>query len=246
MNNGLTAAERLIVAADPMPTQEDQVWAVGEKVLALAKVLKGTGVYIKVNSVLRACGYRFIDQLHDRGVRVFADLKLFDIPKTLEIDGALLRKVNPELLTVACAAGGQSMRALKHELPGAEVLGVTVLTSNDEHDSQAMFSRSTADAVLRFAEIASVAGVDGLISSPAEVEILRKQFGRRLTYNTPAIRPEWSVVAGDDQNPARIMTPARAIRAGADRIVVGRPITEAKDPRAAVMRTLDEIESAMG
>ncbi len=241
----LTAAERLIVAADYKPLDAHPLWWAEDQVLALAENLRGTGVYIKVNSALRASGYSLVNKLHDRGLRVFADLKLYDIPQTLAIDGALLRKVCPELLTTVCSAGVSAMKALKAELPYTEVLGVTVLTSLKDADTKAMFSCSTAEAVLRFAQVGADAKNDGLISSPAEVEVLRAKFGLMMSLNTPAIRPEFAIVAGDDQNPERIMTPAKAIRAGADRLVIGRPITEAQNPRDAVMRTLEEIESVM-
>jgi orotidine-5'-phosphate decarboxylase len=136
------------------------------------------------------------------------------------------------------------MQALKAELPDTEVLGVTVLTSLKDADTQAMFTCSTVEAVMRFAQVAADAKIDGLISSAKEAEMLRAEFGILLSLNTPAIRPTWAIVPGDDQNPDRIMTPAKAIRAGADRIVVGRPIVNAESPYDAVMRTIEEIARA--
>lgn len=242
----LSPASRLIVAADfkPQPLQ-GRLWA-RQQVLALADSLRNTGVYIKVNSALRALGYDLIDEIHARGLKVFADLKFCDIPETLATDGAYLKEVCPELVTVMCSAGVDAMRALAVELPGAEVLGVTALTSLKNEDTQAMFSCSTEEAVLRFAYVAQQAKIDGLISSPREVEMLRAEFELLFSLNTPAIRPTWSIVKGDDQNPDRIMTPEKAIKAGADRIVVGRPIVRSPDPRAAVLRTIEEIERATG
>ncbi len=215
------------------------------QVLGLADCLKGTGVYFKVNSALRACGYDLIGEIQSRGLRVFADLKLCDIKETLSIDGVLLKEAKPELLTVMCVAGITAMHALKAELPDTEVLGVTVLTSLTNEDTDAMFTCSTEEAVMRFAKVAAKAKIDGLISSPKEVEALRAEFGILLSLNTPAIRPTWSIVPGDDQNPERIMTPAKAIEAGADRIVVGRPIVTSNNPYDAVMRTIEEIASVM-
>src|SRR3989344_4468053 len=245
----ITPAERLIVAADfkppgkPVAFENYRLW-VTFKVLSLADQLKGTGVYLKVNSALRACGYDLIDKIHERNLRVFADLKLFDIGETLSTDGVLLRETKPELLTTVCVAGIIAMQALKTELPDTEVLGVTVLTSLTDTDTQAMFTCSTEEAVARFAQIAVDAKIDGLISSPKEVEILRAKFGIVLSLNTPAIRPTWAIVPGDDQNPDRIMTPAKAIKAGADRIVVGRPLIQAANAYDAVMRTIEEITEA--
>jgi orotidine-5'-phosphate decarboxylase len=247
----LTPAERLIVAADFKPDASvvgccsRRDW-VRLQVLSLANKLKGTGVCLKVNSALRVCGYDLIDQIHLFGLRVFADLKLFDIGETLSTDGVFLREAKPEMLTVACVAGVTAMKALKAELPDTEVLGVTVLTSLYDADTQAMFTCSTEEAVMRFAQVGADAKIDGLISSPKEVEVLRARFGILLSLNTPAIRPAWSVVKGDDQNQKRVMTPADAITAGADKIVVGRPIIQAEKPYDAVMRTIEEIASAVG
>lgn len=243
----LTPAERLIVAADfkPDPKKgENRNWA-RRRVLMLADELHGTGVCIKMNSILRACGYHLITEIHNRGLRVFADLKFIDINETLATDGVLLREFCPEFVTVVCVAGVATMQALKAELPDTEVLGITVLTSLTNDDTQAMFTCSTEEAVLRFAQVAADAKIDGLISSPKEAEMLRAKFGEVLSINTPAIRPVWAIVPGDDQNPERIMTPVKAIRAGADRIVVGQPIVQAANKRDAVMRTIDEIASAM-
>jgi orotidine-5'-phosphate decarboxylase len=247
----LRLEERLIVAADFKPAESDEGNqekgrdSIRREVLMLAERLYGTGVCLKVNSALRACGYDLIRQIHDRELSVFADLKLFDIDATLAIDGALLRAAKPELLTVVCAAGISAMKALKAELPGTKVLGVTALTSLKDADTQMMFFCSIEDAVRRFAAVASIAKIDGLICSPKEAKMLRAKFGILLSLNTPAIRPAWAPVPNDDQNPERIMTPAKAIKAGADRIIVGRPITKADNPREAVMRTLEEISSAL-
>lgn len=247
----LTPNERLIVAADFLPRhgQGNPILDVEKQILALAESLQGTGVYLKVNSALRACGYGLIGKIHGYGLRVFADLKLYDIGETLSTDGTLLRgyhgEGSPEILTTVCTAGIKAMEMLKAELPHTEVLGVTVLTSLKTEDTQAMFTCGTEEAVLRFAQVAADAKIDGLISSPAEAAALRAKFGILLSLNTPAIRPLWAIVEGDDQNPDRIMTPAKAICSGADRIVVGRPITRSKNPREAVLRTIDEIASAI-
>ncbi len=243
----LTPAQRLIVAADfkPRPEFGQGPADVRSQILTLAESLKGTGVVLKVNSALRACGYSLIEDIHRYGLEVFADLKLFDIGETLATDGVLLRQYKPELLTTVCGAGVAAMRALKTELPDTEVLGVTVLTSLKDADTQAMFTCSTEEAVMRLAHQAAGAAIDGLICSPKEVEVLRAKFGVALSLNTPAIRPLWAIVPSDDQNPERIMTPAKAIKAGADRIVVGRPILKAENRYDAVMRTIDEIAAAV-
>lgn len=236
----LKPQDRLIVAADYDPGDggREQVKA---KVLSLTKALKGTGVYIKVNSALRLDGYGLIDEIKSQGLRVFADLKLFDISATLKIDGRLLAlEEAPEILTTVCGVGRSSIKALRAELPETEILGVTVLTSLGEAEVKEMTSRSSQEAVLQFAKIGAEAGVDGLVASGLEVEALRAKFPS-LTLNTPGIRPKWAMVPGDDQ--ARVVTPGQAIKSGADRVVVGRPITTARDPYRAVMYTLAELST---
>lgn len=237
-------SERLIVAADYDPRKEGGMKAVREKVLALAQSLKGLNVVVKVNSVLRASGYELIAGIHDLGLQIFADLKLIDIPNTMETDGAMLAEYHPEFLTVMCCAGIDGMSVVQKAVGSkTKVLGVTVLTSLDEEECQAIFTCSTKAGVLRFARMAQLAGLRDLILSPEEAEMLKKRRELVLSLNTPGIRPVWSLVQGDDQ--ARIMTPGKAILAGVDRLVIGRPITGAKDPRDAAKRTLEEIEEAL-
>jgi len=235
---------RLIVAADFSPKDFGGRVGVEKKVIDLARDLRGTGVYIKINSVLRSSGYDLIAKLHDQGVKVFADLKLVDIPNTMKTDGEMLAELQPDIVTVMCCAGVDGMCAVQKTLgKKTEVLGVTVLTSLNEEECQAIFTCSTKAGVLKFARMAQLAGLEGLILSPKEVDILTKRFEITLGLNTPGIRPEWSIVEGDDQS--RILTPYKAIASGAKRLVIGRPITQAKNPREAVLRTLDEIQEAV-
>ncbi len=243
---GLPGADRLIVAADFKPALEHgRRKEVEDKVMSLAKSLRDTGVIIKVNSALRSAGYDLITRIRSYGVRVFADLKLIDIPATLEIDGMLLKEAKPYLVTVMCQAGVKSIRALKAELPNTEILGVTALTHLEDGECQAIFGCSTAqEATKRMAKLGAGAPVGGLISAPTEVEMLKADIDIVLTFNTPGIRPLWHVVQEDDQSPDRVMTPAKAIKAGTTRLVIGRPITQAADPLEAVKRTLDEIVAA--
>ena len=151
----LTPAERLILPADFKP-DKGGIDGTRRKVLALADSVAGTGVIIKVNSALRACGYNLIKDLHDRDVRVMADLKLIDIPETMEIDALTIADYNPELLTVMCCAGIEGMTRVHNNLQSTEVLGVTVLTNLDEEDCQAIFTCSSKAGVLRFARMAQL------------------------------------------------------------------------------------------
>ena len=244
--------ERLIVAADYSPKDFGGIQGVEAQVLTLAKELEGLGVYLKINSVLRACGYSLITKLHDLGLKVFADLKLIDIPNTMATDAEMLLEVNPEILTVMSCAGIDGMNAVQKVLgQTTEVLGVTVLTSLNEEECQSIFTCSTKAGVLKFARMAQLAGLGGLILSPKEVGILNNRRELTLSLNTPGIRPKWSLVEGDDQS--RVLTPERAIANGAERIVMGRPITKAnqnvkglpQNPKEAVLFTLDEIQTGL-
>lgn len=248
MNKELSVAERLIVAADFTPTKLGAS-GVFNDVFSLAKDLKDTGVCIKVNSVLRAFGYSLITGLQDLGLKVFADLKLIDIPNTMETDAKLLKFFQPDILTIMCCAGIDGMSAVQKYLGDkTEVLGVTILTSLNEEECQAIFTCSTKAGVLRFARMAQLAGLGGLILSSQEAELISKRKELLLSINTPGIRPLWSLVEGDDQS--RVLTPTQAIKNGAERIVIGRPILLAcpndkgqpQSPREAVERTLEEIQ----
>ncbi|MEK7079861.1 MAG: orotidine 5'-phosphate decarboxylase / HUMPS family protein, partial [Patescibacteria group bacterium] len=148
----LDLKDRLIIAADfkPSPSSRNPANEVYSQVIQLAKSLRETGVILKVNSALRTCGYSLIADIQLYGLKVFADLKLSDIPATLETDGELLARYNPELLTVMCSTGIESMRGLKRSLTSTEVLGVTVLTSIKERDST-LHGKSIADCVTGYA-----------------------------------------------------------------------------------------------
>ena len=242
----MEAAERLIVAADYDPRKEGGINGVERKVMELAESLRGLGVVIKVNSVLRALGYEHIRTLQCLGLKVFADLKLCDIPQTMEFDAAMLQEYGPNFVTVMCSAGVEGMSRVQAVLgKGTKVLGVTILTSLDEEECQAIFTCSTRAGVLRFARLAQLARLPDLILAPVEAEMLARKQELVLGFNTPNIRPDWSLVKEDDQNRARAMTPAKAIAAGVSRVVIGRPITQAVNPREAAERTLEEIQAAL-
>ncbi|HVM73646.1 MAG TPA: orotidine-5'-phosphate decarboxylase [Candidatus Paceibacterota bacterium] len=240
----LTPAQRVIVAADFKVSDGQSISSIENEVLMLAGQLSGTGVCLKFNSILRACGYHLIQKICDYGLDVFADLKLNDIPNTLQCDGTLLREYKPKFLSVMCPAGIKAIRGLKDELPDTRLLGVTVLTSLDDATTIPMFGGPVKEVVPRFAEIGKAGGVDGLVCSPAEVTELRQRHGDRLLLVTPGIRPSWAPVPKDDQNQERVMTPVEAIQSGADYLVVGRPIIGATDRRTATMRIIEEIAAA--
>lgn len=239
-----TAAERLIVAAD----FAGRASSVRRKVLSLAKELRGLDIYLKVNVALRLCGYDLIHDIHNHGLRCFADLKLCDNSETLAADGECLRVYRPEIVTAMCSAGKSALVSLREALPDTEVSGVTVLTSLNELDCKLAYDYGVAEAARRLALIAiKSAGLKSIVAAATEAEVLRHKYGQDFILNTPAIRPRGLKVENDDQNPLRITTPTDAIRSGAARVrvIVGRPITRASCRRDATMRILDEIDKAI-
>lgn len=216
-----------MVAADFTPDSSGRA-GVRKKVLELADELKGTGVIIKVNSILRACGYDLIAELHELGLRVAADLKLVDIRNTLQTDGALLKEEKPEFVTVMANAWVEGMAALREALPETEVWAVTVLTSLEDKGCDAVYGCSVNDGVLRFARLAKDAGIRSLILSPKEGRVIRNEPEfEGFTLNSPGIRYPWSEDKTDDQ--VRFLTAGKAVgEQKIDRVVVGRPILKAK------------------
>lgn len=181
------------------------------------------------------------------GLPVFLDLKYFDIPNTVAgaIRGAA--GLTPFMLTVHVGGGPAMLRAamaasyrLASQNGGKRpmVIGITVLTSFDEEDIESVGMRPTlAGQVHRLAELALANSLDGVVCSAHEIADLRGSFGDEFKLVVPGIRPAWS--SADDQK--RIVTPAEALRLGADYLVIGRPITRAEDPAAAARRILDEM-----
>ena len=164
------------------------------------------------------------------GVQVFLDLKLHDIPATVAGAARAVAKLRPEIVTVHAAAGTEVIRAAVQAAPGTMIAGVTVLTSLGAGDLESIGMRGPVlDAVRRLSVLAVSAGARALVCSPREVATVRSEVGRDIKLITPGVRP-----AGADRNDqARVATPEEAMRAGADLLVIGRPITGAPDPGAA-------------
>jgi len=195
-------------------------------------------------------GPRAVEAFRALGARVFLDLKLHDIPNTVELAAARAAALGINLLTVHAQGGETMLRAAlagaaggaaKAGVPAPRILAVTVLTSLSDADVQALGYRAPAlEVAMGLADVAARAGVGGLVCSPREAAALRGRHGAGLFLCTPGIRPAASA-AGDQ---ARAETPRFAVEAGADLLVVGRPITAAPDPAAAAEAIAREIAAA--
>jgi orotidine-5'-phosphate decarboxylase len=227
-------AERLIVALDVPSAAEAR---------ALVEKLGDAVRFYKVGlELFSAPGYfELVEWLAGRGRRVFADLKLYDIPETVKRAVANLRGCGATFLTVH---GHRSvMEAAAREKGAVKILAVTVLTSFDQRDLSEMGATKTLEElVLARARGAAETGCDGVIASGMEAAKLKAAFGDRLLVVTPGIRPADSRQRGkaaDDQK--RTVDVAQAFANGADYIVVGRPVHKAADPRAAALAIQDTI-----
>lgn len=202
----------------------------------------------KVGSRLfTAAGPAAMTELAGLGQGIFLDLKFHDIPTTVAgavAAGAKLPGVR--LMTLHASGGSEMMKAARRTLAGIsnppKLLGVTILTSlNAASLRRVGISGPLARGAVRLAKLSQAAGMDGVVTSAYEAKAIRRACGKDFVILVPGVRPSWA--KAEDQ--ARVGTPAEAIRAGADYVVVGRPITGARDPQAAVTRILDEIASVL-
>ena len=229
----MNASERLIVALD-VPTAEDA--------LRLVDRLAGRVGLFKVGSQLfTAAGPEVVRAIVARNQKVFLDLKYHDIPNTVGAAVKSAAGLGVSLLTLH-GLGGRAMleAAARARAGGVRLLAVTVLTSHDEASlADIGFARPLSDSVRRLARLARDAGIDGVVASPHEVGLIREACGKGFLIVIPGIRPA-GAQAGDQ---ARLATPAAALSAGADYLVVGRPVTEAPDPAAAVAAIVQDMKS---
>jgi orotidine-5'-phosphate decarboxylase len=238
-----TPNSRLILALD-LPTLAEAA--------SLGRRLAPHLAAVKIGSQLfTAEGPRAVHAMQDQGLRVFLDLKFHDIPNTVAGAVAVARRLGvwmlnvhagggPAMLRAAAGAAGASPADQRRDTPGSRpiVLGVTVLTSLDEAGLQATLgtTRTLREQVCHLARESQEAGLDGVVASPQEVADIRQACGAGLIIVTPGVRPVIS--SSDDQR--RVRTPGEAIRAGADYVVVGRPILAAPDPAEAARRIAEE------
>jgi orotidine-5'-phosphate decarboxylase len=220
--------DRLVVALDLSARDE---------FLRLVDTLRGSVGVFKIGlQAFIANGPGIVGDVVARGERVFLDLKIHDIPNTAKHAVAEAANLGASIATVHTAGGESMLRACTHDT--LLVLGVTILTSLGEADLlQIGFGGSAVGNAVRLARLAQSSGLRGVVASPLEIEPIREACGTDFVILTPGIRPKGSD-AGDQQ---RVMTPGEAVRAGADYIVVGRPITGAADPRSAAQKVVDEM-----
>ena len=213
--------------------------------LALAETLRGRVGGVKLGKeFFTAHGPQGVARVAAAGHRIFLDLKYHDIPNTVAGAVRAASTLGCFMLTVH-ASGGAAMIGAGVAARGAarlpKIAAVTVLTSLSEPDLEAVGQNGPiSDQVLRLGRLARAAGADALVASPHEVTMLREALGPDCLLVVPGVRPEWA--GTDDQK--RMMTPADAVRAGADYLVIGRPITRAADPAEAARRIADEIAAA--
>jgi len=228
----MTPKDRLIVALD-LP---DAARARGMVDRLAGKV----GMFKVGNQIFTAAGPDFVREIVARGEKVFLDLKYHDIPNTVAGAVSSASQLGVSLLTVHALGGAEMLQAAVGALPamGVRLLAVTVLTSHSEESLRALGQAgSLADSVRRLALLAREAGADGVIAAPQEVALVREACGPDFLIVTPGIRPAGA--ARGDQ--ARAATPAAARAAGADYVVVGRPVLEAADPAAAAVAIVRDM-----
>ncbi|MBL4647280.1 MAG: orotidine-5'-phosphate decarboxylase [Rhizobiales bacterium] len=229
------AKDRVIVALD-YPT-------IG-RARAVVEALGDSASFFKIGHQLAfAGGLALVPELKRAGKRVFLDLKLLDIDNTIRGGVASVAELGADMLTLhaypktmAAAVEAKANNAKAAELT---LLGVTVLTSMDDEDlKDAGYAMTASQLVAKRAAQALQAGMDGLVCSPLEAEAVRAIVGDELTLVVPGIRPKGSD-AGDQK---RVMTPAQALSAGADYLVIGRPITASDDPKSSLEHIIEEME----
>ncbi len=232
-----SAADRIFCAVDT--TELD---AARDLCRQLAGLVGGVKLGLEFFVAHGPAGVRAV--IGEDGPPLFLDLKLHDIPNTVAGGVRAALPLKPAFMTIHASGGPAMMRAAAEAAAQAgaqrpKILGVTVLTSMDDADLEAVGQRTpVAEQVVRLATAAKQSGLDGVICSPNEVAAIRQACGPEFVLMVPGIRPAWA--AKGDQK--RVMTPAEALAAGADHLVIGRPITGDADPAAAARRIVSEVE----
>ena len=192
---------------------------------------------IKIGSVsFNALGHQAISYASNKGFKIFLDLKFHDIPNTVKKSIKGLVSLPIDMMTIHTSGGLEMMKAAKNAVDGTDIkiFGVTALTSLSDEDTSLIFKRTAAEQVNTMLDLAEQAGIDGVVCSPHELSLVTKR--ESLLSITPGIRLKDS---NDDQN--RVMTPKDALKQGANFLVIGRPITEAKNIKEALLEIHNSI-----
>jgi orotidine-5'-phosphate decarboxylase len=231
--------DRLIVALD---------FDSERKAMKMVERLKRDVRFFKVGlELFLAAGAGITDKIMETGSEVFLDLKFHDIPNTALKAAVIATRLEVYMLNVHALGGYEMMKNVAEAVESEadrlsirkpKILAVTVLTSMDEKALKNVgIDVNIKREVLKLAKMAQVAGLDGVVASPKEVAAIRKEFGRQFLIVTPGVRP----VRGKPNDQKRVATPREAVEAGADFIVVGRPVTEAKDPTEAARNIVKSL-----
>ncbi len=231
------ARRKIIFALDVDTMADVEKWAG----LLAGKV----GMFKVGKQLFTSCGPRTVRAVRERGGELFLDLKYHDIPNTVAMATLAAARLGVTLCNLHALGGYEMMAAtvgaLEKEFPGKDrpkVLAVTVLTSSTAETLKGVgINLPVTEMVVKLAMLAKSAGIDGVVASPLEAPLIREACGNDFLIVTPGVRPSFASV--DDQK--RIMTPADAVKAGADYLVIGRPIAAAEDPVAACEAIIDEM-----
>ena len=216
------------------------------KALEIVGDLRGLGACFKIGKQLfTSTGPELVREIVAMGEDVFLDLKYHDIPNTVAKAGAAAAQLGVKIFNVHASGGRKMMEAVREEMNKLTnpplVLAVTILTSLGEEDIREVgFDRTIPEQIAKLAKLAKDSGMDGVVASPLEIELIRETCGKDFKILTPGIRPAFAAV--NDQK--RIATPAEALRKGADYLVIGRPITAAENRRDAFLKILEECRNA--
>ncbi len=229
------AADRVIVALDT-PKVESALKIVDRLTPTVSRFKVGLELFC-------AGGLQAVSAIQKSGGELFVDLKLHDIPNTVAGAARVLNNAGVWMTNVHASGGRDMMTAAREALGETILLAVTVLTSIDQQtfSEHWQIQESIVDTVGRWAETAAECGLDGVVCSPQEVEIIRQTVGDDFLVVTPGIRPKWAA-AGDQR---RITTPQQAIERGSDYLVIGRPITQADNPQAAAEKIIASVGTSL-
>jgi orotidine-5'-phosphate decarboxylase len=239
----MQAKDRIVLALD-VDSQEQALTLVKE-------LAQDVGVFKVGMQLFNSAGPDIVRQINELGGRVFVDLKFHDIPNTVAAAGRVMARLNAFMFNVH-AAGGKEMMAqvvadVKDEasrlgIDPPKILAVTVLTSISQQqleEEMLISGWDVKDVVVKWAQMAQEAGIDGVVCSPREITAIREACGSDFLIVTPGIRPAWS----EKNDQKRITTPRQALEMGTDYMVIGRPIVKAENQRQAARKIIEELEA---